>query len=160
MEKISYRKSIIDTIKNLDTNNLSDSISKDPIIEVKEKQKVYLWIRLYLKDESKTLKIGDDIVIKWLPSGEELITKFFTYGKKGSEIENSDNIINFNPEEDKKTLCLMIEESSINFNDDIPFIRTLFKNCYHYEFQLVRRDELIFTNKRTGDKLEYIECDF
>ncbi len=160
MEKVSYRKSIIDAIKLLDTEDLTDVVDKSPTIEVKEKQKVYFWIRLYIKEPNENIQIGDDISITWKPSGEKLTTKFFTYGKKGSDKEHNDDIVNYNPEEDKKILCLMIEESSVNFNDEIPFIRTLFKNGYHFEYQLVRRDELVFINDRTGEILDYIECDF
>ena len=51
-------------------------------------------------------------------------------------------------------------EKQVNYNDEIPFIRTLFKNGKHYEYQLMRRDELLFINKRNNIILEYYECDF
>jgi hypothetical protein len=54
----------------------------------------------------------------------------------------------------------MIDEKMVNFNDNIPFIRTLFKTGRHYDYQLVRRDELIFVNKKNGHILDYYDCDF
>jgi hypothetical protein len=48
----------------------------------------------------------------------------------------------------------------VNFNDDIPFIRTLFKTGYHYEYQLVKRDDLQFILDKNGMILDYFECDF
>ena len=73
---------------------------------------------------------------------------------------DQDGIANFNFEDDKRIICLMIDEKIVNHNDDIPFIRTLFKLGRHYEYQLVRREELIFLNKRNGSILDYYDCDF
>ena len=66
----------------------------------------------------------------------------------------------YNPEDDKKILCLMVDEKEVNYSDKIPFIRTLFKTGRHYEYQLVRRDELLFKNKRTDETIDYYDCDF
>jgi hypothetical protein len=54
----------------------------------------------------------------------------------------------------------MIDEKMVNNNDDIPFIRTLFKTGNHYEYQLMKRDELLFINDRNGIFLDYFDCDF
>jgi hypothetical protein len=54
----------------------------------------------------------------------------------------------------------MVNQDTINKGIDIPFIRTLFKTGIHYEYQLVRRDELLFINSRTGETLDYFDCDY
>lgn len=54
----------------------------------------------------------------------------------------------------------MVDETTVNFGEGIEFIRTLFKTGRHYEYQLVRRDELLFINKRNGVILDYFDCDF
>jgi hypothetical protein len=69
-------------------------------------------------------------------------------------------LANYNPDDDKKILCLMVDQEKINKGTDIPFIRTLFKTGIHYEYQLVRRDELLFINSRTNETLNYFDCDY
>ena len=54
----------------------------------------------------------------------------------------------------------MVDTKMVNYNDDIPFIRTLFKTSYHYDYQLVRRDELLFVDKKSGLLLDYFDVDF
>lgn len=148
-------------IKNIEVDSIKDWTKIEDIsTKILEEQKVYFWIRLFLKEENSNLQIGDDINIKYLPSGEKLQTKFICYGKEGLQKNVEDEIVNFNPEDDKKTLCLMIDEKIVNTSDEIPFIRTLFKNGRFYEYQLVRRDELIFENGRTCETLDYFDCDF
>jgi hypothetical protein len=158
--KGSYIESLIESIKDIDTTDLSDNIEQQAISTVIDEQKIYFWIRLFLKEEDPNLKIGDDIIIKWEPSGEELLTKFFAWGKKGFERNSSDDIANYNPEDDKKILSLMIDERSVNFNDQIPFLRTLFKTGHHYEYQLLKRSDLVFINKNNNIILDYFDCDF
>jgi hypothetical protein len=89
-----------------------------------------------------------------------LLTKFAAWGKKGLERDHQDEVINYNPEDDKKILCLMIDTKMVNFNDEIPFIRTLFKTGNHYEYQLVKRTELLFVNNRNDIILDYFDVDF
>jgi hypothetical protein len=54
----------------------------------------------------------------------------------------------------------MVDERVVNFSNEIPFIRTLFKTGRYYEYQLVKRNELLFVNKRNGVILDYYDCDF
>jgi hypothetical protein len=156
----SYLDNIIESIKSIDTDNLSDEVSKDVITKIVEEQKVYFWIRLYLKDEDPNIQVGDDIIIEYVPSGEELITKFICYDKQGLSTDHQGEITNYNPEDNKKVLCLMVDTKMVNYNDDIPFIRTLFKMSYHYNYQLVKRDELLFINGKNGMLLDYFDVDF
>ena len=170
--KTDYREQLLESIKKLETEGLSDEI--EIISKVVEEQKVYFWIRLYLKEEDLNIQVGDDIVIRYQPRStfvdgvkiweseevEELVTKFVCYGKKGLEKDHDNEVVNYSNEDDSKILCLMVDETTVNFGEGIGFIRTLFKTGRHYEYQLVRRDELIFINKRNGVILDYFDCDF
>ena len=158
--KSYYKELLLEAIKSLDTVGLSDEIEIVSTSKIIEDQKIYFWIRLYLSEEDQNIQIGDDIVITYNPSGEELVTKFICYGKSGLERDHNDEVINYNPDDDKKILCLMVDENVINYSEEIPFIRTLFKTGRHYEYQLMRRDELLFINKRNGFILDYYDCDF
>lgn len=153
-----YLESLVEQIKLIDTKGLSDKVSKDAISTIIEDQKVYFWIRLYLKEEDNNIEIGDDVSITW--ENEVLKTKFICYGKKDLIKDYQDEIVNYNPEEDRKVICLMIDTKMVNGNEDIPFIRTLFKTGYHYEYQLIKRDELLFINDKNGVVLDYFDCDF
>ena len=125
LSTISYLDQLVDVIKSIDTTDLSDDVDKESISKVIEEQKVYFWIRLYLKEEDSNLEIGDDISIKWTPTGEELKTKFICFGKTGLQKDYDEEIVNYNSEDDKKVLCLMVDEGQVNYNEDIPFVRTL-----------------------------------
>lgn len=146
-------------LKDVDTAELSDDVSKDPEVEVTP-EKVYFWTRVYMKEENPNIEIGDTVTIKYAPSGEEMKTQFFAYGKTGLERDHDDELVNFNPEDDKKVLCLMVEEKIVNESEDIPFIRTLFKLGRHYEYNVMKREELLFVNDRNGIVIDWFDCDF
>jgi hypothetical protein len=150
---------LVEQIKTIDTEVVKDwDKNTNPDMKVLEEQKVYIWIRLYLKEESD-IEIGDDIIMVYKPSGEKLVTKFICFGKEGMEKDN-DGLVNWNSEDNKKVLCLMVDQDKINNGTDIPFIRTLFKTGIHYEYQLLKRDDLVFLNERTKETLEYFDCDY
>jgi hypothetical protein len=146
-------------LKDLDTDDLSDEVSDEIITDITP-EVVYFWTRLYLKEENPNVEIGDWVNITYTPSGEKLKCQFFAYGKTGLERDHDDELINFNSEDDKKVLCLMVEEKIVNESEDIQFIRTLFKLGRHYEYQLVKRDELQFVVERNGVLLDYFDSDF
>jgi len=153
--------SIVQQIKQIDRDDLSDDVDQGPLSSEVEKQKVYIWIRLYIKEEMSGLKEGDDFKIKYLDSGEELITKFICFGKKNSFKDSDDyDQIQITSEDDTKCLCLMVDEQEIQTSDAIPFIRSLFRVSKHFEYQVYKREDLTFTNVRTGESVEYIDCDF
>ena len=103
----------------------------------------------------------DIIQIKYIHSGETLDTKFICYAKKSLDKDNQDQIVNYNTEDDKKNLCLMVDSDKINHDsNDIPFIRTLFKTSRYYDHQLLKREELLFTNLSNGEVYEYYDVDF
>ena len=155
----SYIEQLVEQVRNIDTTDLSDTVDNKSTTKIIEEQKVYFWIRLYMNDENSNVVVGDDISIKYTPSGEKLKTKFVAYGKKGMD-KDVDDITSYNPDDDKRVLCLMIDTNMVNNSKEIPFIRTLFKTGYHYEYQLVKRDELTFVVDKNSIVLEYFDVDF
>ena len=158
--KSDYRQQLVDIIRKIDTNDISDDVEVIATSKVVDEQKVYIWIRLHLNQENNNILPGDDVEIKWAPSGETLVTKFVCFGKNGLERDHLGQVTNYNPDDDRRILCLMVDENEINFSNDIPFIRTLFKTGRHYDYQLVKRSELLFINKKNQQVLDYFDCDF
>jgi hypothetical protein len=155
----SIYESLIEQIKEIDTNNITDSKEDDIKSEIIEKQKVYFWIRLFLKEELNDLQIGDDFELSYKMSGESLTTKFIAFGKKNLNRDLDSQIVNYDPEDNKKILTLMVDSDYFE-SDDLPFIRTLFKTSSYYQFQVYKRTDLSFKNLRTGEVVEYVDCDF
>ena len=151
---------LVEQIKKIDRDDLSNEVSKDPSITEVEKQKVYIWLRVYLKDEITDFKEGDDYTITYLPSGEKLRSKFMCLGKLNSFKDGGDGQIQTVSEDDPKAIILMIDENDIQNGEHIPFIRSLFKVSKHFEYQVYKREELVFKNERSGQILEYIDCEF
>ncbi len=165
------RKSLSDDIKkrwdsvasqqlidlDLEKINFSDE-DFSPRTEIKEKQKIYYWIRVYLREELN-IKENTDVKITYVDSGETLECKFVCYGKKGAEMDN-DGIVRFNPDENKKCLCFVVDSDRINDNsDDIPYIRTLFSISKYYTPQIFSVNMLnIFYEE--DKKIDYYSIDF
>lgn len=143
-------------------SNADLPVDKRPVKTKIEKQKVYFWIRVYLSEEIATIEPGDNIIIKYVSSGEKMETTFICYAKVGGEIEHDGEIImNYNSEDNKKVLCLMVDEERINYDsEDIPFLRKLFRIGRYYDHVLLRRSELELTNTRTNQKLDYYDIEF
>ena len=162
-EEIEYSiyDQLVEQIKNIDSDDLSDDVSQTPTMSEVEKQKVYIWIRLFLKEEISDIKDGDEFMIKYKSSGEELSTTFICFGKQNSFKDSEDYTeIQMLSDDDEKVLCLMVNEEDIKIGESIPFIRTLFKGSIHYQEQVYHRDDLTFTNTRTLEVMNYIDCDF
>lgn len=159
LTKNSIYESLIEQIKEIDTKNLVDSQENDIKSEIVEKQKVYFWIRLFLKEELADLEIGDDFELSYKISGESLVTKFIAFGKKNLNRDLDSQIVNYDPEDNKKVLTLMVDSDYFE-SDDLPFIRTLFKTSSYYQFQVYKRTDLVFKNVRTSEVVEYVDCDF
>ena len=154
----SFYDFVREQLQGVDTTDLTDEVSDEVQVDITP-EKVYFWTRIYLTEEDPSVKVGDTVWLEYTPSGERLETKFITYGKKGLERDHEGEVTNYNPEDDRRILCLMIEESTVNNGEGIPFLRTLFKLGRHYEYQLVRRSELVFV-KQDGGIIDYYDCDF
>lgn len=163
-KKIQENKVIYDDIaeqaKKIDLDKV-DYTGEDfvPRSEIKQKQKVYFWIRVYLKEETD-IEVNTDVSIVWHETGEKLTTKFICYSKKGLDRDLDEQVTNYNPEDDKKVLCLMVEEDKINIdNEDIPFIKTLFKIGRFYEKQVWRKEDMSLLDG-SGKELPWFDIDF
>jgi len=156
----NYTDSLIEQAKSIDLDKVDYSgVEFKPRSEITESQKVYFWVRVYLNDE---INIKPDTVvnISYVESGEKLETKFICYAKKGADKNMDENVINYNPEDDRRILCLMIDSERIDKNsDDIPFIRTLFRIGKYYEAQILRNSDLSITDS-SGNKLDFFDIDF
>jgi len=156
---------LAEQVKSLNLDEIDFKNSQYDYVKTKiEKQKIYFWIRVYLSEEIE-IEAGADITIKYVMSGEELDTKFICYAKMGGgsiKYENGEPIVvNYNSEDNKKVLCLMVDEEKINYDsEDIPFIRKLFKIGRHYEYELMKRTDLILTVKDTEEMLNYFDIEF
>jgi hypothetical protein len=156
----SYHDMLVEQAKSIDLNKVDfDGSDFKPRQKVVEKQKIFRWTRLFVKEEITDLQVNDKIILKHLPTGESLETIFICYAKKGLERDSNGAIIAFDGEEDKKTLCLMLDIDLLE-SENVKFIRTLFQNTKWYEFQMMRRDELVFENTRTKKLLEYFDVEF
>lgn len=147
---------IIESIKKIDTENVSDEIDSDLKVDIVEKQKIFFWIRVYLKDEISDIQIGDIFNMKYVPLQEEISTKFIAFSKKNLNRDLDNVIINYEPEDDTKCLILMVDEDDVK-SDATKFLRTLFKTSPYYEYQVYRRSDLTFTNTRSNAVLDYID---
>lgn len=155
----TYRDSLVEQLKDLDISKSNfENMDFKPRSEIKEKQKTYFWIRVYLHDEIE-ITPDTEVTITYTGSGEKLETKFVCFGKKGHNNNLHDDVINYDPEDDRKCLCLMIDSDRINKeSEDIPFIRTLFRIGRYYSPQILRHSELMLSK---GDVvLNYYDIDF
>lgn len=162
-DRKSIKKSLLSQLQGLNVEEFDYSKVKDsdycPISKVVDKQKSYFYIRIYLNDEDNDIKQNDDVVIGYTPYGEKLTTKFIAYGKKGNNRDSEDDLSNYEPEDNKKVLCLMIDTDVINYNsEDIKFIRSLFRQSRYFQYQMFRTDEFeVIHNERI---LDYHDIDF
>ena len=166
-EKIFNSKiyeNIIEKIKEIDTPDSDVNYKEGTSFETIEKQKVYLWIRLFLEEDEEgnlsDLVPNDDLLMeyKWAP-GEKIMTKFACYGKQGVQKDHENEIIGYNPEDDKRVVCLLADSDIINYSDEVPFLRRLFKGSFHYQEEIVKRQDLTFTNQRTNEVVRYFDID-
>lgn len=157
----SYQGSLLEqlqsAIKDTDPSEWKDE--PNTIINQVEKQGEYFWIRIHLKNEEDTLKVGDNITMYYKPANEKLEMSFGAYEKVGLNKDHNDEVVNYVDDDDKKILCCMIDLYMINKDSDhISTIRTFFRNSRYYEENLLRKDDIVISS---GDKvLEYTYISF
>ena len=183
MEQKSYYDDLIERIKTIKTDKIDDTeidqyeeetkrkmkqigVESPDFIRrsdstVVEKQKIYFWLRLFVENDNLDILPNDELLMeyKWAP-GERLMTKFVCYGKKGLAHDHQDEIVNYNAEDDKKTLCLLVDSEVVNYSKDIPFLRKLFPSSFYFEEEIIKREDLTFTNQRTNESVIYFDADF
>lgn len=156
-----YQQRLINDIRSVDVEKVDFSNGNfKPRAQIVESQKVYAWIRVFLKEEIK-IDTEDSIRMEYLPSGEYIDMQFVCFAKKGLSKDIDGEIVNYNNEDDKKILCIMVDLDKINnHNSDIPFIKTLFRMSNHFEFQLLRTEELKFTNTTKNTDIDFYDTEF
>lgn len=112
-------------------------------LKILQEQLEYYWIRVYTKEEYD-LKPGTLFTLSHLPTGEQLELIFTNYDKVGKTGVQSQDLEEYEAEEDKKALCLLVNMTDLYKNDDVNFIRTLFRNSKYYEERLLKRRDLVF----------------
>ena len=93
LSKRNYKDDIIDSVKELDIENINFSTKKerDTTVRVIESQKTFFWIRLYLKESYDFLNANDDITIKYTNNGENLSIKYICYAKQGLDKDKEED---------------------------------------------------------------------
>jgi hypothetical protein len=156
----SYLDAVVDQVKSIDIEKVDfENSDFKPRQRIVEKQRVYRWTRVFVKDEVADLVVNDVYNIMHLPTGEIMECQFICFAKKGLAKDSDGSIVSYDGEEDKKILCLMIDTDLLG-KDSVRTISSLFPNTPYYEYNLMRRDELVFENKRTGERLDYFDVQF
>lgn len=144
-------------VKNIDYDNLED----EPSLKINEveKSKTFVWTRIYLKDEKDNIKKGEKVLLKYIPTNEEIEMVFGAYEKEGLNKDFDDEVTNYISKDDKKILCCMIDQNRLNKDsEDIPNLRTFFRSSRYYQENLFfKRDLEVWTN---DEQLEYASISF
>ena len=156
----AHLENIVDQAKKVDLNKVNfEGEDFQPHMRIIQKQKTYFWIRLYIKNEID-IKPETKINIVFNDGEEKLETYFMYFGKKGIERDSDGQIINFNPEDDKKVLCLLIDSDKVDRdNEDIPYIKTLFPLGKFFKPQYVRKYDFQFIIDGT-EPIDFYDIDF
>jgi hypothetical protein len=160
VEKNLLYQDIADQASKIDLDKV-DYSGEDfvPRSEIKQKQKVFFWIRVYLKEEIN-IEPNSNVHIIWKETNEKIETKFICYAKKGLDRDLDEQVTNYNPEDDRRVLCLMVDEDRINIhNEDIPFIKTLFRIGRFYQPQVWRKEDMVLMDSNNNE-LPWFDIDF
>lgn len=153
---------IVEKIKSIDIDKIEFKDGKRKIVsDVIEKQKEFLWLRVFLKDELGGINIGDEFTLSYiLDNGdvENMKMEFISYGKNSLNFDSDyDNIIsNYDSEFNNKKLIFMVDKDILINNMNI---RKLFKNTIYYEDILLKRDSLLLLDNNESS-IEYVDMEF
>lgn len=160
MDSNPFYELIKERLIDIDEKELFNDVDNGVSVKETEKTMTYFWIRIYLKEEATDVLPGDPYRMSYKEE-ENLDITFSTYGRKNERSSSDDDgqVAEYVTEEDKKCLIFLVDEEKIRHNsEDIPFVRTLFRSSPWFEYQVYRRNELSFTNLRTGITHEYVDA--
>lgn len=149
----------IEELKTLDVEKIS--FSNDPRdyqakSEIKQASKSYIYIRVALYDEID-LAVGEEFTITYL-GNQTLDAVFVCYNKVG-QTKDADGTVNYNPDDDKKTLVLMVDQDKLNKDsDNIPDLRCFFRASRYHREIVYRKSDLVFLDSQ-GNSLNYYWLD-
>lgn len=151
---------IVEEIKKVDLEKTNfETEDFQPKTRIIQKQKVYFWIRIYIKEEID-IQPETKLTLTYLDGKEELETYFMYFGKKGLERDKDGQIVNFNPEDDRRILCLLIDSDNIDKdNEKIPYMKTLFPLGKHYQPQYIRKFDFSLV-RENGELVDFYAIDF
>lgn len=156
----THLRSIVHEVKKIDVNKVNfDGEDFEPHTKIIQKQKVYIWIRVYLKEEMD-IKPETKVIIQYLGGKESIETYFMYFGKKGLERNKDGEIVNFNPEDDRRILCLLIDSERLDYNNhDIPYMKTLSPLSKHYKPDYFRKFDFTILLE-DGTNLDFFDIEF
>jgi len=143
-------------LKNKQPVVSDDGFDREMEINIKEKQKIFIWIRIFLKEE-QDIEIGSKINMIYKPSGESMGTVFGAYNKKNVNSDNEEQVVEYVSDDDKTCLCLMVDLETINdIDNNLDYLRTIFKDGRYFDSNnlFIREDELSFVLDGYGE-LDY-----
>ena len=150
---------IAESLKDFDTSNMEDNESRDTEVNYK-KGKEYTWLRVITEDEVE-MTSEDLATLEYVPTGEKLEVSFRFYDKKGSTDKQDEDVTDYISEEDKKSLCFLVDIDMLDNNsDDIPNIRRNFKASKHFEQDFFIKSDFTITINKTKEKIEYLKSYF
>lgn len=156
-----YQVGIVEQLNGFLNNSDPTKWVDEPDIKIKqiEEQKEFFWIRIYLNDEDSKLEKGETLTMTHTPTNEKIEMIFGAYEKEGLNRDNGDSVIGYVSDDDKKILCCMVDISRVNKNsDDIPTLRTFFRNSRYYTENLFLKTDIKIESK--SDKYEYSSISF
>ncbi len=153
---------IVEKIKSIDINKIEFKDGKRKIVsDVIEKQREFLWLRVFLKEELNNINVGDEFTLRYeLDNGdvENMTLEFISYGKNILNIDSDyDNVIsNYDNEFNNKKLIFMVDKDKLISKLNI---RKIFKNTVYCEDVLIKRDSLLLLDNNESS-IEYIDMEF
>jgi len=160
-QAIGYQEGLLQELEKAVAHQDIDTWGEEADVKINEveKAKVFIWTRVYLKEERDNIKRGQIIKLKYVPTNEEIEMVFGAYEKEGLNKDFDDEVTNYISKDDKKILCCMIDQNRINKDSiDIPNLRTFFRSSRYYEENLFfKRDLEVWLGK---EQLEYASISF
>jgi hypothetical protein len=163
LKSMDYKEEINERILDIVSNiEISDAWDDEPSIKknILERQKEYFWIRVYLTEDDQLLEKGDKLNITHVPSNEKIEMIFGTYEKEGLNKDHNEQVINYVQKDNKSILCCMIDLEKVNKeSNDIPTLRTFFRNSRYYTENIYKKSDVIVSSDKK-DNYEYSSIGF
>lgn len=156
-----YQVGLVDQLNSFLTDSDPSKWVDEPDVKIKQllEQKEFFWVRLYLNEEDSKLEKGDKIIMTHTPTNEKIDMIFGSYEKEGLNRDNGDSVIGYVSDDDKKILCCMVDVARVNKNsEDIPTLRTFFRNSRYYTENLFLKTDIIIESE--SEKYEYSSISF
>lgn len=150
---------ITEALKDFDTSNMEEIESRDTKVNYK-KGKEYTWLRIITEDVIE-MDSEDMVTLEYVPTGEKIEIPFRFYDKKGVTDNQDEDVIDYTSEEDKTSLCFLVDIDMLDNNsDDIPNIRRNFKASKYFEEDFFLKSDFTITINKTEEQIKYLKIYF